>query len=271
MTTADDDPGQPLDRGLAAALDALLDRRPVLVALDFDGVLAPLVDEPSAARPLPGSTDLLAALAQAPGVHVALVSGRALADLRQVTGTPAATPLLLVGSHGAEQSGPGARLPELTDDAAARLERLTAAFGAITADHPGVHVERKPTAVVLHTRRAGRGDAAAATDLALAAADEASGHVTRGKEVVEVAFVETGKGVALRRLREQVGARAVLYAGDDVTDENAFAVLADDDLGIKVGDGDTRAAWRVGDPAVVRQVLRHLVRAAGGGNQDASG
>jgi hypothetical protein len=67
-------------------------------------------------------------------------------------------------------------------------------------------------------------------------------HVTRGKEVVEVSVVEAGKGVALDRLREQVAAEGVLYAGDDVTDENAFAVLRPGDIGVKVGDGETLAA-----------------------------
>ncbi len=260
MTTSDD--GAPLSPALTAALQALLARRPVLLAFDFDGVLSPIVDEPSAARPLPGSADLLAELAAAQAVRVALVSGRALADLRAVSGTPDDSALLLVGSHGAEQSGTGGGAAALTDDAAARLQTLTAAFERIAADRPGAHVERKPTAVVLHTRRAGRDDAAAATELALAAADEVSGHVTLGKEVVEVAFVETGKGMALQRLREQVGAQSVLYAGDDVTDENAFAVLGPTDLGIKVGEGDTRAAQRVADPVAVREVLRHLVIAA---------
>lgn len=252
----------PLDAGLSAALDELLARRPVLLAFDFDGVLSPIVEEPSAARALPGSTELLAELAAAQGVHVALVSGRALADLRAVTSTPDDSRLLLVGSHGAEPSG-DTRPPALTDDAASRLETLTARFGRIAADHPGVHVERKPTAVVLHTRRASRPDATTATDRALSAADEVSGHVTHGKEVVEVAFIETGKGVALQRLRHQLGVQAVLYAGDDVTDENAFAVLRANDLGIKVGEGDTRAGHRVAGPAEVQQVLRQLARAAG--------
>ncbi len=250
----------PLDPALVAALDELLTRRPVLLAFDFDGVLAPIVDVPSAARALPGSTGLLADLAAVPGVHVALVSGRALADLHAVTQTPDGSAITLVGSHGAEHGGAGQTV--LTDDEADRLARLTVRLEQIAADRPGARVEHKPTGVVLHTRRAGRADAAAATELALAAAEEVSGHVTPGKDVVEVAFVETGKGVALQRLRAETGVEAVLYAGDDVTDENAFAVLRDGDLSIKVGDGDTRASHRVAGPADVRQVLRHLVSAA---------
>ena len=68
--------------------------------------------------------------------------------------------------------------------------------------------------------------------------------------------------MALDRLRAQVAAEGVLYAGDDVTDENAFAVLRPGDVGVKVGEGETLAAYRLPDPAAVQQLLRHLVALA---------
>ena len=249
MTSPDPRP----DPRLLSAVHELMSRRPVLLALDFDGVLAPLVDEPSAARALPGTLDLLTELAGGDGVHVALVSGRALADLRTVAQLPGASHLLLVGSHGAEVDGVAL---ELDPGAAERLESLRSAFDAIAADHPGVHVETKPAGVVLHTRRATRDAAVAATQAAMIDAFRPGCHVTHGKEVVEVSVIETGKGVALERLRESLGARGVLYVGDDVTDENAFAVLGPGDVGIKVGDGDTAAAHRLPDPAAVQHLLR---------------
>ena len=76
---------------LAAALAALAAdpaRRPLLVALDFDGMLAPLQDDPSASRILPGGVDALARLAGTPGVALALVSGRAMADLHTLAQVP---------------------------------------------------------------------------------------------------------------------------------------------------------------------------------------
>ena len=257
MSAADWSP----DPALADALQLLLRRRPVLLAFDFDGVLAPIVDEPSAARALDGTADLLAALAEGDGVHVALVSGRALADLRAVAAVPADSPLLLVGSHGAEFSSDGAG-SGLDDAAADRLAAVRGAFDAVATRFDGVHVETKPAGVVLHTRRADRADAASATTAALEAANMPGCHVTRGKEVVEVSVVEAGKGVALDRLREQVAAEGVLYAGDDVTDENAFAVLRPGDIGLKVGDGETLAAHRLPDPPAVQQLLQHLVALA---------
>ena len=135
---------------------------------------------------------------------------------------------------------------------------MHAAFSALAADQPGVHVETKPAGVVMHTRQAERDVAAKVTEAALAAADRPGCHVTQGKEVVEVSVIETGKGVALERLRADLGVVGVLYVGDDVTDENAFAVLAEGDIGVKVGDGDTRATWRVADPEQVQDLLRLL-------------
>src|SRR5262245_60270349 len=85
---------------LQAALDRLAAAPRLLVALDFDGVLAPIVDVPSAARPLPAAASALGVLATLPETTVALVSGRGLADLAAVSGF--GTPIRLVGSHGAE-------------------------------------------------------------------------------------------------------------------------------------------------------------------------
>lgn len=242
---------------LRARLSEWLRRRPLLVALDFDGVLAPIVEHPEAARALPGTDELLERLAAIDGVRVALVSGRALTNLRAVAQVAVGSRLVLVGSHGAEVDGTDV---QLDDDARGALASVHAAFLALAADRPGVHVETKPAGVVLHTRRAARDVAAQVTEAALAAADHPGCHVTQGKEVVEVSVVETGKGVAIERLRAELGAVGVLYVGDDVTDENAFAVLGEDDIGIKVGDGDTRAAWRVADPEHVQDLLRLLAQ-----------
>ncbi len=247
---------------LLAQLRELLAHRPVLLALDFDGVLAPLVDVPSTARALPGTAELLAALARVEGVQVALVSGRSLADLRLVAQVPANSALLLVGSHGAEwgDAGLAATGPTLDDDARQRLALVRSAFTTIAARHPGVHVETKPAGVVLHTRAASRADAASATAAGLAAASAVPGaRVSQGKEVVEVSVVRADKGSALNRLRDALAVRAVLYAGDDVTDEDAFAVLGPGDIGIKVGPGPSRAAYRLPDPAAVQSLLRTVL------------
>lgn len=230
-----------------------------LVALDFDGVLAPLVDDPAASRALPSSARALARLVDA-GVPVALVSGRALADLWAVAQPPPG--VHLVGGHGAEHGWATAdglvREPfDLPPDAARALAHLTAALEELT-DGTTARVERKPASVVLHTRTARPDDARRLTDAAVALGRGAGVDVLSGKDVVELSVLDVSKGEALRALRARLGVTRVLYAGDDVTDERAFAALEPQDVTIKVGPGATAARHRVADPAAVAVLLDDL-------------
>ena len=281
LPTQDDpatDDGAPAEE-LRGALRRLAARDGVLLALDFDGCLAPFVVDPEDARPLPAASDALERLARLPGTAIARVSGRPLETLRRLATPPPQA--LLVGSHGAEFAGPdGAPLAadalggtsddgtnDGTNDAPAHalLARLEAAVTELVAAHPGTALERKPTAAVLHTRGADRTTAAAATSAALAGpATWAGVRAMRGKEVVELSVSDATKGAALRRLRALTGTApgpgGVLYAGDDVTDETAFAVLDDDagDVTVKVGPGETGARHRVPDPQAVACLLQEL-------------
>jgi trehalose 6-phosphate phosphatase len=135
----------------------------------------------------------------------------------------------------------------------------------VVADHPGTTLEHKPAAAVLHTRRASRDVAARATSAALGAVSSVQGaHVLQGKEVVEVSVVEADKGSALLDLAGTLGVDAVLYAGDDTTDEHAFAAVASrgvpSDVTVKVGDGQTAAQYRVTSPEAVAALLGDLLR-----------
>jgi trehalose 6-phosphate synthase/phosphatase len=252
-----------LPLGLVTALEGFAMRPSLLVALDFDGVLAPIVAEPKAARPLPQSLRYLETLVGLPGVRLALVSGRTLEDLTEVASPPKGT--LLVGSHGAEMSDPVAGSPSrapLDAAAAALLSRVIDELELISAGFDGTQVEVKPTGAVLHTRRAKRTVAAKATQKALDGPASWPGvHLTLGKEVVELTVVEATKGTALRQLRAITDADAVLYAGDDVTDERAFAVLDGDagDVSVRVGSGETVADHRLGSPDEVTAMLGLLV------------
>lgn len=245
-----------LDPSLARALRDLATRRYVLIGVDFDGTLAPLVDDPMTAQPVTGSLELLAELAELPDVSVAVVSGRALDTLDTLTG--ARPPVVLIGSHGAESSRHEQRPDE---EATRRLVDLDQAVAPILAEHPGVRLERKPTSLVLHTR--GLESDPAGRALA-AGAELAQRHegvtATPGKDVLELAVTEAGKGPALLRLAEEEGADAVLYLGDDVTDERAFATLRSQDVTVRVGPGDTVADHRVEDEQGVLEVLSEMLR-----------
>jgi trehalose 6-phosphate phosphatase len=84
-------------------------------------------------------------------------------------------------------------------------------------------------------------------------------HVLQGKRIVEVSVVEADKGTALVALRDAVGADAVAYFGDDVTDEHAFERLGEGDLTVKVGAGETLARYRVAGPEDVAAALSVLL------------
>jgi trehalose 6-phosphate phosphatase len=235
---------------LDAALAALTARRPLLVASDYDGVLARLRDEPSAAVPEPGVADVLGRLAAAPGVTVAVVSGRGVDDLRATSGLTG--PFRWVGSHGAEFDGP------LSGDLATRRDELAEQLRALVAGVPGARLEIKPAAVAVHVRQVPDRAVAAELLVRVVAAVDPSLTKKPGKEVLELAVIDADKGSALRRLRAEVGAAAALYLGDDVTDEDAFRALADGDLTVKVGEGETAARLRVPDPAAAVALLGRL-------------
>ena len=245
--------------GLAGALRS---GRSVLLALDFDGTLAPLVDDPAQSRALPQAADALDRLSRVHGLRLAVVSGRALDDLTRLAPLPEGT--LLVGSHGAERGhmtdGQVIR-DELTLDgeAADRLERVERAMTDAVAGS-SARLEHKPASVVLHTRRADADDAARLTEVALTLA-EPGVDVMHGKDVVELSVLDITKGHALADLRAELAVDVLVYAGDDVTDERAFATLGEDDLTIRVGPGDTAARHRVPDPEALAAALADLADA----------
>lgn len=231
-----------------------------LLGVDFDGVLAPLQDDPAASRPLPAASAALHRLARVPGMHVAFVSGRALADLAERSDPPPGT--LLVGSHGAERGGwVDGRLSRaglaLGPAAAGLLDDVSRQLLAVVHGSSG-RVERKPASVVLHTRTATEDDATRLTTAAVAIGARPGLYVLPGKDVVELSVHPVTKGDALTELRAELGVEIVAYAGDDVTDERAFATLGPEDVTIKVGEGPTLARFRVARPADLADLLTQL-------------
>lgn len=246
---------------LRAALESLAGEPRLLVALDFDGTLSPIVAVPSEARPAPGVLDLLRQIAASPTTEVVLVSGRSLSDLASVSG--AAGIATLVGSHGQEV---GADLT-LPDDEATTLAEVRARVAHSVGAIPGVRIEDKPAGLAVHVRGCSEPDALRALqrvrDLAALLPDT---FTLEGKLVIELSMRPLDKGSALRSLIESDPERRVLFAGDDVTDESAMAVLGPTDLAIKVGPGESLARHRVPDPQAMVEVLAVLadIRVPGG-------
>jgi len=238
---------------LVTALDAVAATPRLLVTSDFDGTLAPIVNDPADARALPAAAAAIAELAKRADTDVALISGRALAVLRELSAPPAE--VHLVGSHGAEfDSG----FTQPVDEAL--LARIVAALNEIAARYPGVAVETKPASVALHVRNASDADGEAALAAARQSAPDWDAEMTAGKAVLEFAVITTNKGSAIDVLRERADATAVVFFGDDVTDEKAFARLRDGDVGVKVGPGPSAAAYRIDAPEDVAEALSYLAR-----------
>ena len=225
-----------------------------LLAFDVDGVLAPLVDHADESRLLPGVHDSLASLAGA--ATVAIVSGRALESLERLFAFPAG--LHVVGSHGLEVRGVDpAPLDERERHTLDQLQII--ATRGVDAAGDGAWLEHKPASVVMHTRTADPEQSQAAVDAVTNLGRLVDGaQVKPGSEVVELLARSASKGDALLDLADRLGRAPIVYLGDDVTDEDAFAVMGDDDISVRVGPGDTRARFRLSGPDEVADLLRSL-------------
>ena len=237
---------------LADRLRALAQTPLLLVASDYDGTLSPIVEDPLKARPLRESSVALRALAGLANTSVAVISGRALRDLAALSRLP--EEIHLVGSHGSEFDL--GFVEELTPARLNRLAAVKARLGAIAERHEGAFLETKPASVALHYRRCAADRRGAIEAQANAALEGMGGiQLKLGKMVFEALVVRHNKGTALDRLRHRLAAEAVLFLGDDRTDEEAFERLRGPDLGIKVGEGETAAQFRVQSPKEVAELL----------------
>ncbi|WES65148.1 trehalose-phosphatase [Microbacter sp. GSS18] len=248
----------------AVALLAAVPR--LLVALDFDGTLSPLVDEPMTARMLPESRRAVDALVEAPGTVVALVSGRSLHDLRVIAEHRDDSGIYLAGSHGAELWVPGeGPVGVLDDDEHVRLrDALRTHAEEVTSAMDGVWIEPKSFGFGVHMRLADAATARAAGEAVDAIIADEAPHWRRrtGHNIVEYAFRHEGKDSAVADLRGMTDADAALFAGDDVTDEDALRSLGPGDVGVHVGSrADTAATVTVPDIPAFADMLSALARA----------
>ncbi|WP_406633998.1 trehalose-phosphatase [Pseudarthrobacter quantipunctorum] len=245
---------------LRAAIRQIAATEHLLVAMDFDGTMAPIVGHADDARPLPRSAAAFAGLAVLPRTTTALISGRALTSLRAVASPPVNT--LLIGSHGAEAwLGPGSTGLTLDPEQKALLAEVRAVLADIVKEAPGTMLEDKPAGVVLHTRLAPDDVADDAVAAARSVLQDRKGVFLKdGKRVLETSVVNASKGEGVTFLRQITGATGVLFAGDDTTDEDALARLEPGDVGVKVGLDFTQAQYRVEAPVHVAELLEVLLQ-----------
>jgi trehalose-phosphatase len=188
--------------------------------LDFDGVLAPIVERPEDAAPPAETRAELDRLAAKYAV-VAIVSGRTSEDVRSRVGVDG---VVCVGSHGLE-----------LEPQADRWRRVLAAFAA-DAPWPPDEIEVKGLAVAFHFRGSDDERQAVRELDAIAESAREEGLVARyGRKILEVLPpVGSHKGTAVRRLLEEHGLRRALAAGDDTTDIDSFAALDGLDVAMRV-------------------------------------
>ena len=247
----------PATDQLDHALEAIAQVPALLVATDYDGTLAAIVDDPAAAVPVRESIVALRALATLGSTHAAVISGRSLADLAALSSLDGQ--VMLVGSHGSEFDQDFVR--SLTRQQVELRQQVLDEMHRIAARDPLFRIEPKPASVAFHYRNVAESVAdPAVEELLTGAATWADVRVKTGKKVLELTVVDTSKGEAIDALRHRVGATAVVYFGDDVTDEDAFVRLHGPDVSVKVGAGETAATYRISDPT---DVARRLARLAG--------
>lgn len=192
-----------------------------VVALDYDGTLAPIVERPADAVPAPGVVELLAALA--PRVRsLALVTGRPADVVVELAGLAAVPGLVVLGQYGAQRWS-GAEVtspPELPGVGRARA----ALPGLLAAE--GADLEDKGISLVVHTRRSPDpiGALARLESVVAEVAAEAGLELHPGRLVLELRPPGYDKGGALLSLCDPLPS-AVLVAGDDVGDLPAFDVV----------------------------------------------
>jgi trehalose 6-phosphate phosphatase len=228
--------------------------RKVLLAFDYDGVLAPLVKDPQGAWMRPSTRALLARVAAL--YPVAVVSGRAWRAAARFLGGIDAT---LVGNHGFELGRPGRVPPALARTVRGWRRQLERELDGV----PGVSFEDKRSTLSVHWGSA-RGAAIARAQRAVyAAANRLEGtRLLPGKRVLNVLPHDfPTKGDAVRALVKRLHCEAAMVLGDDVTDEDAFAVGAPLVFGVHVGRGQSLAPWRLRRQADVDALLERLVAA----------
>lgn len=183
-----------------------------LVVFDFDGTLAPLVQDRNAAVMRPGTANLFRQVCAM--YRCAIITGRAIADVRARLAD--ASVVSIIGNHGME---PSLGLESCANDVVALYPQVVALFAA----EPAFEVENKTYSLTVHYRRHAFKQKARLTVLRSLAQFETNMRLVEGKCVVNlVPLAAPNKGDALETLRKTFRASATLYVGDDVTDEDVF-------------------------------------------------
>jgi trehalose 6-phosphate synthase/phosphatase len=235
--------------------------------LDYDGTLVPFAPTPEEAAPDDELLALLERLARTRGIDVHLLSGRTRFSLERWFG---AMNLGLHAEHGLWSRMPGARDWTILHDVPTDWkEQVRAILKQFTDATPGSFIEEKTASIVWHYRNA-RGDSDGADDFGEHQAKElrlllgellsnSPLEVLPGNKVIEVRPLGVNKGAVIPQILAGVdGQIDILAVGDDRTDEDLFGALPPGAHSVHLGDGHSRARWRLETIEEVRRLLRLL-------------
>jgi trehalose-phosphatase len=248
--------------------------RPLLVLMDFDGTLCEFQPAPGMVWLQGSRRGVLQRLIATDRVTAGFVSGRRLSDLRERVGLTG--DMWFAGLHGLEIEGFGRHFVHArVEEARGLLGLLARALRTQTADLPGVIVEDKGLSIALHVRQAHPDDKIRADAIFLRMAlphiDDGTLRLMPGSNVSELLpNIPWTKGDAVRWIheaeRERAGLSApdpyVIYLGDDVTDEDAFAAVGPAGS-IVVGPRPSLVETRLENPAAVEAFLAELAGGRG--------
>jgi len=239
-----------------------------MLFLDFDGTLAPIVARPEQARLPRKTSELLKALSENKACKIAIVSGRALEDIKRKVGLEG---LVYVGNHGLELEGPDLRYTffEFCEFRGV-LDNVTIKLADVVRRFEGAFIEDKGISLSLHFRLVSPKKMLTLTN----AVREALIHyivknqikVKRGKMVLEIRppiIWDKGKAVLWLKYRWECAladkAAVAVYVGDDTTDEDAFKAIKNKGLAIFVGEPkESHAQYYLKDHNEVQDFLERI-------------
>jgi trehalose 6-phosphate phosphatase len=228
---------------------------------DYDGTLVPIVQHPRLAVLAPETRRLLQLIAMQPRVHIAILSGRALDNLKAMVGISGLT---YVGTSGLECEFFGRNFSSAGQENVELLERVSNELRAVSQSIAGAWVEQKPIGLTWHYRDVSRNEMAQGHDKALEKLTQFgdSLRVVNGPMALEITpNIGVTKGTAVDRVCEMLGRDVCpAYFGDHENDFEAFnAVLERGGVSVGVGpDCPPAAEHRLADPPMVGVLLRRL-------------
>lgn len=234
----------------AQAVPRITDRTALF--LDFDGTLVDIATRPELVQVPPDLVDVLRTLHDKLDGALAIVSGRALADLDRFL-----MPLRLTSAaeHGAQLRLAGGGVTQM---AAPDIHTVEGIAIKLASQHSGLRVELKSAAVALHYRQAPALEAVCLEAMREAVRRTPGMELLHGKFVFEIKPAGVSKGTAIRNFMAQppFAGRVPMFAGDDTTDEAGFAAVAAlQGHTIKVGEGASLATARIASPTRLRDWL----------------